>query len=245
MYILKGEIKRGLKEFEEETIKRFESFLIYLGSDRQRTAQKYLYVLAKLDDEMLDIQTKDDIIRIHQWMIDQDKETIRNIRAGKTKGGFQFYKNYNITCFALRKWLLFRNQQELTLYLQKDKLKPTKRYIQESHVKIKNEQIDTILSALDIYYEQKITNKIDKMKSEAEKKKTELTEEQIDAERKRIEKKQSYEYERDKLLIRFLHSTGCRISETIQLRTDDFNIKELFSRHIAKFSCRFDSKKKR
>ena len=177
MYIEKGEIKRGLKEFEPATVKRFERFLIDLGDGRDRTKQKYLYVLNKIPDELLEIKTKDDIAKLFDWMIDQDVETKKEIKAGGMKGAFQWMKNYNIVHYALKKWLLFKNQPELTLYLKKGKLKKTKRYILPEHVKIQNKNMSKIMDALDEYHEKKITIKIEELKKEAEKKKIELSDE--------------------------------------------------------------------
>ena len=201
MYTNKGEIKYGIKEFEPEVIKKFERFLVYMGDDKMRTSSKYIYVLNKIPNELLDVETKEDLIKLKDWMIDEDVKTRREIKINKKKGAFQWKKNEVIANYALKKWLKYKNKQNLLLYLNEVKQKQ-KRRLTPDDIKIKNKNIKEILKALDVYCKERMKTSTNKQKAQREN-------------------------DRDKLLVRFLRNTGGRIGETIQLETGDFNLDDL------------------
>lgn len=201
-------IKYGLKEFSPEVVKRFDKFIISAsGADEctSRTIGRYLYVLDKIPDNILNARTKQNIITLQDFMQEHDSKARNNIKRNKDgtkklRGVFQFYKNYFITFYALKKWLIFIHYPELCQYLKQPTKRKARGEVTQLNIKITNEDVQTILDALDRYHKPIIAKATKKDKA-----------------------KREYEYDRDKFLINLLHATGCRISETLQLRTEYFD----------------------
>lgn len=206
MYETGGRIKYGLKEFSPEVVTRFDKFIISSSSDNTtRTIGRYLYVLSQIPDNILDVKSKQDILTLQGYLLDHDQKAKQNIKRNKNgtrkqRGVFQFHKNYLITYYALKKWLIFKSYPELCQYLKQPAKKKARDDVTEINIKITNDDVQVILDALDTYYKPIITGATVKDRP-----------------------KREYEYDRDKFLIKLLHATGSRISETLQLRTEFFD----------------------
>ena len=207
---------KGYGVLSESNVAWFREYIIDQQPNKKhtmRTLHKYIYILTKIQEynKELDFKTEDDIKGLHRWMKRQDKQAVNEIMSRekelsdedrkKQRSTFQYSKNYNLVYYSLRTWLLFKEQRTLIQYLSKEKLHSTRRYIEAGEIKLKNTDLDVVLTAIYNYY-------------------STITVTSTKADYKKI----SYYYDRDVLLTCILQSTGARLSTILQIKWEYFNI---------------------